>query len=451
MKFHSQVQDEYAYSIKPNMAFRRFIFYPNSKNDTKLPVDNETYLKTVALLERHIQRDDDGNPKEVLWAIQDLFLGYSAVLKNRTWSAKTLLPISKSLIFCEAMPSAKKRSQLLDDGSVDFYKDVEMKFDFDKHNFLARGGATYYLHILEYLQTYDIDGTQRQTLETLLIHLITSKTKVFDNLANWIQSTWEKENGLDELNPKSLYVNIKMEYIPKGIYLDCAKYTVEELICYLSNEIHPITKVEVLSIGVAFQVMRMLCTSASKCIAQERVPFIVDMKDEKSSKVVRQLSMKSFQAVEEQFVTAINKVADEEYSNDEIQKKIPRTKNVYKAKSETADSFKFYGKQMGFITNTYERFTMSESLVKFLVLSLVKPNHKISYRTFLSLLYEHYGIIVSSEEYRRCTQTKLDFEHSNVLDNNSLAFQRLLKNAGFLKTLSDATSIIVNPYTKVEA
>jgi hypothetical protein len=441
------------------MAFRRFIFFPTSKNDTKQNVDNEAYLETVKFLKDNFQRDDgDKNSDEIVWAIQDFFLGYSAVLKNRTWTAKTLLPISKSLIFCEAMPNQKKRSKLSldkdysdDSDTTAYYKDVEMCFDFDKHNFLARGGATYYLHILEYLQEYDTNRTKRKTLETLLTKLITPKTKVFDDLPQWIQSTWERETGLDKLPPQELYQKIKIEYIPKGVYLDCAKYTIDELICYLNNEMHPISKVEILSIGVVFQVLRMLYTGANKHIHQEKIPFIIDMKDDKSSKVVRQLSMKSFQLVEEQFVTAINMVAEDIYSTSKDTSKKDRFKNISLAKSKTADSFKYYGKSMGFVANTYERFTISEDLVKFLVLSLVEPNTKISYQTFLNLLYEHYNIVISTEEYKKCSSVTLDLEQSNVLQNNSIAFQNLLKSTGFLKTLSDATSIVVNPYAKVEA
>jgi hypothetical protein len=66
------------------------------------------------------------------------------------------------------------------------------------------------------------------------------------------------------------------------------------------------------------------------------------------------------------------------------------------------------------------------------------------------MLYEHYNLVISAEEYKLCSNATLDIEQSNVLENNSIAFQRLLKSAGFLKTLSDATAIIVNPYAKVE-
>jgi hypothetical protein len=353
------------------------------------------------------------------------------------------------------MPNKKNRAKVQKDSYEDvrdFYKDVEMCFDFDKHNFLARGGATYYLHILEYLQTYDTNQTKRKTLEALLTNLITPKTRVFDDLPQWIQSTWERETGLNELPPERLYKTIKIEYIPKGVYLDCAKYTTDELICYLQNEMHPISKIEILSVGVVFQVMRMLYTSANRYIQQEKVPFIIDMRDDKSSKVVRQLSMKSFKLVEEQFITAINSMSEEIYSNGNSTAKKDMFKNISLAKSKTVDSFKFYGKDkaMGFISNTYERFTMSENLVKFLVLSLVEPNTKISYQTFLMLLYEHYNIVVSTEEYKKCSNKALDLEQSSVLQNNSLAFQKLLKSTGFLKTLSDATSIVINPYAKVE-
>ena len=39
---------------------------------------------------------------------------------------------------------------------------------------------------------------------------------------------------------------------------------------------------------------------------------------------------------------------------------------------------------------------------------------------------------------------------ANSFDENVIAFQAFLRSTGFLKELSDATSIVVNPYEYIE-
>lgn len=98
-----------------------------------------------------------------------------------------------------------------------------------------------------------------------------------------------------------------------------------------------------------------------------------------------------------------------------------------------------------------ERFSLSEDIVKFLVLSIIKPGDKMTIDTFLKELFEHYSLVIGPEQYKECVcGTKMDIELTNCFMNNMKEFQNFLKNTGFLRDLSDATSIVVNPYTEVK-
>ena len=70
---------------------------------------------------------------------------------------------------------------------------------------------------------------------------------------------------------------------------------------------------------------------------------------------------------------------------------------------------------------------------------------------FLDKLYEHYRIVIGPEEYRKSIKegNKLEASLANSFIENVNAFQSFLKATGFLRELSDATSIVVNPYNNV--
>ena len=85
-------------------------------------------------------------------------------------------------------------------------------------------------------------------------------------------------------------------------------------------------------------------------------------------------------------------------------------------------------------------------------MALVPPKKKMTLSMFLEKLYRHYGIIIGPEEYRNSVNegNKLEASLSNSFTENVNAFQAFLKATGFLRELSDATSIVVNPYLSVE-
>ena len=69
---------------------------------------------------------------------------------------------------------------------------------------------------------------------------------------------------------------------------------------------------------------------------------------------------------------------------------------------------------------------------------------------FLEKLYEHYRIVIGPNEYLLATKNSdLNKGLINSFVYNLEAFQSFLKSAGFLKDLSDATSIVFNPYEEV--
>ena len=68
---------------------------------------------------------------------------------------------------------------------------------------------------------------------------------------------------------------------------------------------------------------------------------------------------------------------------------------------------------------------------------------------FLAKLNEKYRIIIGPTEYRRI-ENRGNVMLANSFQKNLDSFQDFLKATGFLRELSDATSIVENPYDEVE-
>jgi hypothetical protein len=439
MKFHDNSQGRLEYWIEPRMGLRRFIFYDKSRKNGAVSIDEYAYTEILKILKGNISVDNEADKQDILDGIQDLLHGYAVVIKKRTWCAQALLPVCPEMVLCDAMPNQKCRKNL--NWGVD-EDQVDKSFDFDKRNFLARGGEVYYLHLIQALENnYD----SKDKLEKLLLILMGGVNNKLSVLCNVIQNSWEKSLNFSK---NYLSKHMSLSFIPEDAYVECGHYSIDELINYLSSELPSINKIEVLAKGIMFQIMRMLSWRVDNYLGNNKKSWIVDMKGA-STDAVKKIAAENFRNIEDGFMTALNKSARE----------IGITESEYmtklnKAKKSSLDIFRSKGKEIQCIIPTngqFERFSLSEDVIKFLVLSLVPPRKKMTLNMFLEKLYLHYGIVIGPEEYRKSIDygSKLEMSLSNSFTENVNAFQAFLKATGFLRELSDATSIVVNPYNNV--
>lgn len=441
MKFHDvTIEKNLSYWVEPRMALRRFIFYDKAKKKGSIPADAIAYREMVNQISDKIDIGDKELAKEYVEDIQDLFHGYAAVVRNRFWGAQTLLPICPEFVLCGVDPTENKRKKNVhwDDNP----ESLDTQFDFTKHNFLSRGGELYYLHLLQGL---DGNKSRQKKLETLLNDLVNGQCKKISKLVNYVQESWEKQYSLDKTR---LSQKLDVAYIPATGYKECGSNSVDELISYLSCKLHPITRVEILAKGVMFQIMRMMSFRVADYLGKEKSIWIVDMKGE-TTDTVKKISHESFRRLESDFMTAINKMANEAGIADE-----ERMKKVREARINSLDIFKSKGKELQCIipiSGPFERFTLSEDVIRFLVLSLVQPGDKMTLKMFLEKLFQNYKIVIGPDEYRKSMQdASMDSSLANSFSENVVAFQQFLRSTGFLKELSDATSIVINPYEPIE-
>ena len=437
MRFHRfDLGEDCSYWVNPRIGLRRFLFYEKTRKNSRVKFDEYAYKKHTDILLKRMKDIDSEKSQKYLESIQDLLHGYAVVIKKRSWMAQAVLPICPELIFNDAAPTENKRLKEVkwDDDPIT----VDTKFDMTKHNFLARGGELYYLHLLQYLKD---NAEKRERLEVLLSNMLTSHSNKISTMANFIQDSWEEDMGFSK---SELAQELKLAYIPENAYKTCEENAVDELINYLSAEIHPITRIDILAKGIMLQVMRMMTNAVAEYLSIEPKPWIIDMRGNNAD-TVKKIANKGYKAIEADFLTAINAEASErEIAQDQI------FKVTRDAKKASFDIFKSKGKEMQCIIpikGAFERMTLSEDIIRFLVLALVAPGEKMTVTTFLKKLYNNYNIVIGPEEYKKTISSQtLSDSLANSFTENVVAFQQFLKNTGFLRELSDATSIVVNPY-----
>ena len=194
--------------------------------------------------------------------------------------------------------------------------------------------------------------------------------------------------------------------------------------------------------------MRMLSWRVEQYLGIEKKNWIVDMKGG-TTNTVKKIAAENFRNISEDFSTALNKSARQiDVEEKEYMKKLK------KAKNSSLDIFRIKGKEIQCIipsNGPLERFSLSEDIIRFLVLALIPPKQKMTLDMFLDKVYEHYGLVIGPEQYKKSLKSEQNLEISlaNSFIENMVAFQAFLKATGFLKELSDATSIVVNPYNRV--
>lgn len=441
LHFHDpNYKNDFSYIVEPRMGLKRFIFFDkDKKSEATAQIDRIAYQELFKELSTRIDGDNKSEKTDYLESLQDLFHGYVVVLKKRTWCAQAILPICPELVFCEAMPKKKARANLSKDTiSSDVEserKKVDELFDFDKRNFLARGGELYYLHILQGMQN---NKNNKIILEELLQYLLKDQGKAMSKIADFIQTSWEKHMGYSE-SPKK---RMKLAYIPENAYKDVAEFSVSELINFLSCSMHSIKKIELLSKGVMLQVLRMLSVATANYLGMKPECWIVDMKG-LTQDIVKKIASIKFRHIEESFNTSIAKEYYKYHSKNDFTK-------IKKALKDSMGILRSKGKELQCIipmNGPVERFSLSEDCIRFLVLSMVQPGEKMTLDMFLRKLYLHYHIVIGPAEYKESIEG--DASLASTLSDNQIAFQDYLKAIGLLHELSDATSVVVNPYNRI--
>lgn len=430
------------YTPVSNMGLKRFIFFDNSKLDTKSAIDEEAYKMCVKTLKESIERDSNLiDDKDTIFVLQNILYGFSIENAGRSWFNKNLLPVCPEVLF----PESLARKGLREKAEITKIS-TDTSFDFNSYTYMARGGEIYYLHLLHALNNTESD--KKELLEKQ-INMMLSGIPQLSNISEYIQRKWEEEMAFENEEPDKPAVKKTMKAIPLDYqYRD--KFTVSELTTFLDNRIQPMEKIDILSYGIVIQIFRMMITIAARGSETAGSVWLIDVcdPDKKEHSEVKKLASHCFSLNEESFTKYIDKGIAYFYPKEDEEKINKRRKG---ASEDTIKVVRKLGKNMGMIipmTGPDMRFTLPEDILKFLVMSLIPVGKKVTFDNFLDMLYEHFEIVISPEHYAKAVfENKAPYQ-SNVtfLQMNKSDFAQKLKNCGFLRDLSDATSIVENPY-----
>lgn len=451
--FH-KATDPVTYYVNPKIGLKRFIFFEQSKKDGRLSIDRENYEEIVGILKDSLRLGEE-EKAQVVKVIQDSFYGFSAVLRNRSWFAQSLLPIAPELIFNESIREKKDKKRL---SEMEDANETERIFQFKRHSFMARGGELYYLHILQGLQ----DAEQyREPLEALLYRM-THSVESLGKLGKFIQGKWEEEK---EICVEKHIQQYKCDFIPEG-YRRRGKYTCEELVNLPSTSINELDKMEYMGRGMMLQIFRMMYEQAQIRVQKKEIPmWVVDVSG--GNKNIRKMSEQSLQEMFETITAANSKglCYSQNLWENYMRKNSNKKKNqlnlseyelkiMQESEESTNMLVKFLGKEIEFIIplrGARERMTLSEDLITFLVVSLLKPMQRVTVNRFYQMLFEHYGMVIGGNPVEKYCKQRYGSQNYQVdFQENELGFLHLLKNCGYLRELSDATAIVVNPYERSE-
>ncbi len=425
------------YHPSSRIGLKRFVFFPKSKLEGKAEVDKRAYNDCLDALYEKTNISNKAKKQNCIRIAQNLLSGFCAVNQSRSWFDQNMLPICPEVILPEGM-GVKKWRQGLDYQIGE--ADIDFKFDFHKYTYMCRGGEVYYLHILNAINQYP---EFKNNIEKRITDMITSFPQ-FSYLCRFVQSTWENRI----LIPEEDKVDISKDLgaIPLA-FSQRNEQTLSELENFLNSKAHPFEKMETLANGIILQLLRAMYLCAAN--DQESNCWVIDVNCEGfSNQEVRKAAISAFRHNEE-VISSYLYSGLAEYRN-----RLSGTDDNKIIKDAADDSYRLFrkmGKMIGIVipnTGTGMRFSLSEDIIKFLVLSIIPPRKMITLDEFIELLYQHFGMVVSSEQYKKemtLGHVKLVSDFS-FLEENKLAFAQKLKDCGFLRDLSDATSIVENPY-----
>lgn len=422
-----------------NVGLKRFIFFEKSKQEGRYEYDTFAYKQHLKYIKDIIEIESNSefiNSKYVVELIQNLLYEFGAVIENRSWFAQSLLPICQQTLTAEIMGTKSKRNKkVINEFDKNYLSKVDCEFETNRYNFMCRGGEVYYLHILKAINNYP---EYKKQLEEGFKKLI-NQFEEFSELCDLIQKTWEEGS-----NAKLRKITKKLGTIPEG-FSTREEYTLIELCNILNSDMHPFEKIEVISYGIIFQIIIMSYNQARYSAGKEQGYLIFDINcyKGKSDEEIKKLAAINYSVFEQDFFDAL-------YSN--LEGNIKEGKDIKQTiDSAIDDSLKVYkkiGKKIGIIRPVNEkstRFTINEKTLKFLVASVVRPNTKMTLDRFLDRLYKHFNIVIAKEQYY-LLNTDTNKVDVSFLDKNKNDIQVMLKDSGFLRELSDSTSIVENPY-----
>jgi len=448
------------YRPEMRLNLKLFAFLGSSKLDTRHTSHRQHYKQLLLDMKAKMETANAVSKDDVLRGLENLFQGFQGAGLSRTWCAQTFMPVSPGVLACETIwknTGAAKQGAESWDEALPF-------FDSSQRVFMARGGEVLYLQICNALrQTDDVVSawmkecqlplSPNEATPTSLHNILSSVLPCITNqsprgiqeLAAWIdQLDTTTASRTDNRNA------VECGWCPEESWREGYLFAVEIARLCRAN-IDPIERIELLTVGCALQVLRSLCAQSArydKGLEQDRknsggalgFAWVIASPSQRDRSTWK-LSERNLMAVQNLIHSALR--------HEDI-------RNLVEEK-DYAEADRRYGhklllslaKKIGFVVpqrGPGAHFTLNDKVLRYLVLALVRPGQKCTLDSFMSALYAHYGIAVSGDQLKKACQWSDLTPLEDAISPSAAWFEEMLRTAGFLIHLSDACSLVHNPF-----
>jgi hypothetical protein len=333
---------------------------------------------------------------------------------------------------------------------------------------MARGGELLYLQLLnlfnseraaalgalwkqpEYAHLFEgqanITNVLRELCCSLSSNLIELMAELDDSLGLIASFISTAMHDLDETRLRAAPAHcgwVPKESLPEAILFAWEMNNV------CSAQIDALEKVQILQTMCTVQVLRSLCFQAARHHGHNNsnLSFMgnyawVIFAGDKVEGDVRKLAAHNYEAVEKLILYAIQ-------SGDHRTTLTGRADIKADAQEDSNLLFRKRGKDLGLIvppTGSPMRFFLPEHILRMLVTGLIPPGTRMRLDQFESRLFHHYGMAISGLHLREAAEwTNPELPEKTVWTETGWLADSL-NSAGFLIPLSDAISIVQNPF-----
>ena len=453
---------EYKPRIKLNLKL--FSFLSGSRVDGRHDVHKEQYKRLVGNLKDKVHSNSEHSTLEAIAYLESLLRAFQGAGSNRAWCAQPFYPLTSSFltqetIWNETVAAHNKPASW--DESIQLFNKY---YSVSKHRFMARGGELLYLQLCNLFRQSNTDirklaeklNFENYEADLVLLHdslntgfskLNGVYTRPLDNLADFIDALDPATRRSTNREEKRL----ECEWVPDESWPEGYVFAVE-LSRLLNATLDPVERLELFITGCSLQVLRSICAQSIRYVDMNKsdnalgYSWIFSSPD--SSAQQRRVSSRNLQVVQgmiHQSLRYPDLIANAEKDP------LNRVSALYK-EADNRYGHKLLlslGKKLSIIvpyTGPGARFVMTDSLLRYLVVALLRPGERVTYQTFINRMYLHYGIAVEGEELNDALRWSDMLENHAIQPVKGSWLQSMLRASGFLTDLSDAWSIVKNPF-----
>ncbi len=464
------------YAPKSRLNLKLFALLGSSKLQTRHQTHRDHYRELLKLIEEHIEVSGGVSKEEVLKTLENLFLGLQRVGGQRTWCAQSFLPICPEMIAGETIWNSTKGKH------AQSWQDLTSRFNYfftsNQHRFLARGGEVLYLQICNALQTSrqnidawvqtlnasqnerEIDPVNlRETLSQSLHYALSDCPAKVGALATLIDEGMEHytSEGTDTVSSGLLRFT-KCGWCPGETWKEGYLFAIDMLrLC--DAGLDPIERINLMETACAMQVLRTICAQSARYdhtldnAGSGPLGYVWAISDpDGRSNILKRISHRSVETNLLRIQRALRH--PDILANIEKQRiKTQAEGKIWKDPYNEADKryghklFLTLAKRIGFIIprrGPGARFVLNDHLMRYLVLTIIRPGERMTYDSFVEQAFLRYGIAMGKKYFGKVCEScgaHSPVDMDNATDNWVI---NMLSAAGVLIHLSDSCSMVVN-------